>query len=105
MARFDVYSNPGKHNLTTPYLLDVQADLLDGLNSRMVIPLRSMDNFPSVKLPTRFTPVFAIKGKEYLLEVPKMGAVPKRMLKAPVVSLIDEQVRIISALGFLFQGY
>ncbi|WP_341238088.1 CcdB family protein [uncultured Limnobacter sp.] len=105
MARFDVYSNPGNHKLVTPYLLDVQADLLDGLDSRMVIPLRSMDNFPSVKLPTRLTPVFAIKGKEYLLEVPKMGAVPKRVLKTPVVSLVDEQVTILSALDFLFQGY
>lgn len=105
MARFDVYFNPGDHSLTTPYLLDVQADLLDGLESRMVIPLRSKDHFPNVKLPARLTPVFAIKGKDYLLEVPKMGAVPKRILKAPVVSLADQQVKIISALDFLFQGY
>ena len=105
VARFDVYSNPGNHNLTTPYLLDVQADLFDSLDSRMVIPLRSMDNFPNVKLPTRLTPVLTIVGKEYLLEVPKMGAVPKRVLKTPVVSLVDEQVKIISALDFLFQGY
>lgn len=105
MARFDVYSNPGDHSLTTPYLLDVQTDLLDGLESRMVIPLRSKEHFPNVKLPVRLTPVFTIKGKDYLLEVPKMGAVPKRILKIPVVSLVDEQVKIISALDFLFQGY
>jgi len=30
MARFDVYANPGSHAVTTPYLLDVQSDLLDG---------------------------------------------------------------------------
>lgn len=105
MARFDVYANPGDHKLTTPYLLDVQADLLDGLDSRMVIPLRSRDHFPDVKLPSRLTPMFAINGKEYLLEVPKMGAIPKRVLKAPVVSLVAEQVKIISALDFFFQGY
>jgi toxin CcdB len=105
MARFDVYLNPGDHKLTTPYLLDVQADLLDGLDSRMVIPLRNKEHFPNVKLPARLTPVFSINGKEFLLEVPKMGAVPKRVLKAPVGSLVDEQVKIISALDFLFQGY
>jgi len=46
MARFDVYANPGSHANTTPYLLDVQSDLLDGLDSRMVIPLRSLKHFP-----------------------------------------------------------
>ena len=41
MARFDVYANTGGHADTTPYLLDVQSDLLDGLDSRVVIPLRN----------------------------------------------------------------
>jgi hypothetical protein len=53
MARFDVYANPGSHATTTPYLLDVQSDLLDGLDTRMVIPLRRLDAFPKVKLSTR----------------------------------------------------
>ena len=57
MARFDVYPNPGAHGSTTPYLLDVQNDLLDGLDSRMAIPLRSLEHFAMVKIPTRLTPV------------------------------------------------
>ena len=105
MARFDVYANPGKHEATTPYLLDVQSDLLDGLDSRLVIPLRSMDHFPKVKIPTRLTPVLTIDGKNFLLETPKMGAVPKRILKNPVTSLAYEQDQIVSALDFLFQGF
>lgn len=105
MARFDVYRNLGVHANTTPYLLDVQSDLLDGLDSRMVIPLRRLDHFAKVKLPTRLTPVFNILGKDYLLETPKMGAVPQRILKACVVSLSADQARITGALDFLFQGY
>jgi toxin CcdB len=34
MPRYDVYSNPGGG-----YVLDVQADLLDDLKTRIVIPL------------------------------------------------------------------
>ena len=34
MARFDVYPNTGAHSGTTPYLLDAQSNLLDGLDSR-----------------------------------------------------------------------
>lgn len=105
MARFDVYANPGAHASTTPYLLDVQSNLLDALDSRMVIPLRSLEHFAQVKLPTRLTPVLSIQGKEYLLETPKMGAVPRRVLKDCVASLNDEQARITAALDFLFQGY
>lgn len=58
MARFDVYANPGHQAATTPYLLDVQSDLLDGLESRMVVPLRSLSAFPNVKLSNRLTPTF-----------------------------------------------
>lgn len=105
MARFDVYANPGRHANTTPYLLDVQSDLLDGLGSRMVIPLRSLKHFPKVKLSNRLTPVLRIEGDDYLLETPKMGAVPQRVLKSPVASLAEEQSQIIAAVDFLFQGY
>ena len=105
MARLDVYANPGGHADTTPYLLDVQSDLLDGLDSRMVIPLRKLKHFPKVKLPTRLTPIFVIEGEEFLLETPKMGAVPQRVLKSPVTSLADDQAQITAALDFLFQGY
>ncbi len=105
MARFDVYANPGAHAGTTPYLLDVQSDLLDGLDSRVVIPMRSLEHFPKVRLPTRLTPVLRIEGRDYLLETPKLGAVPQRILKSPVTSLAAEQAHIAAALDFLFQGY
>jgi toxin CcdB len=105
MARFDVYANPGAHASTTPYLLDVQSNLLDGLDSRMVIPLRSLDHFSKVEIPVRLTPVLSIKGKDYLLETPKMGAVPLRVLKDYVGSMNEDQARITAALDFLFQGY
>jgi hypothetical protein len=50
MARFDVYANPGSHSATTPYLLDVQSDLLDGLDSRMVCVFHG--NWPPIPSQT-----------------------------------------------------
>ena len=105
MARFDVYANPGNHAKSTPYLLDVQSNLLDGLDSRMVIPLRSLKHFPKVKVATQLTPIIKIGGKDYLLETPKMGAVPQRVLKSPIASLLESQAEITAALDFLFHGY
>jgi toxin CcdB len=105
MARFDVYPNPGRHASATPYLLDVQSGLLDGLDSRVVIPLRDAAQFPPVRLPEQLMPTFEIEGKPFVLETPKLAAVPLRVLNAPVGSLAAEQARVTAALDFLFQGY
>ena len=105
MARFDVYATPGRHADSTPYLLDVQSDLLDGLDSRVVTPLRRRERFPAVPLADRLTPTLSIAGAEFILETPKMGAVPRRALGAPLLSLAAEQARVTAAMDFLFQGF
>jgi toxin CcdB len=105
MARFEVYRNTGPHAEATPYLLDVQSDLLHGLETRVVVPLRRRDRFPVERLPERLTPVFEIEDVECLMETPKLAAVPLRLLKTPVACLADNQTTIINALDFLFQGY
>lgn len=38
MARFEVFHNSGSHADDVPYLLDVQSDLLQGLETRVVFP-------------------------------------------------------------------
>ena len=105
MARFDVYANPGRHADSTPYLLDVQSDLLDGLDSCIVIPLRRRERFPAVPLADRLTPTLSIAGEELILETPKMGAVPRRAIGAPLLSLAAEQARVTAAMDFLFRGF
>ncbi|MFA6920998.1 MAG: CcdB family protein [Gallionella sp.] len=105
MARFEIYRNSGSHADDVPYLLDVQNDLLQGLETRVVIPLRRCDRFPVSRLPQRLTPVFRIEGVDCLLETPKLAAVPQRLLKQPVCSLTAEQAVITGALDFLFQGF
>ncbi len=105
MPRFDVYRNGGEHAEATPYLLDVQSDLLQGLDTRIVIPLRRCDCFPAVNLPANLTPTFEIEGVECLLETPKLAAVPLRLLKTPVASLASRQFEITAAMDFLFYGF
>lgn len=105
MPRFDVFRNSGAHASSTPYLLDVQTDLLDGLDTCVVVPLRLLDQFANIKLPVRLSPVFQIEGRDYSLETPRLAAVPRRILRNPVTSLASEQSRIVAALDFLFKGY
>ncbi|MCX7101647.1 MAG: CcdB family protein [Methylobacter sp.] len=105
MAQFDVFRNNGEHAEVTPYFLDIQSDLLQGLETRVVVPLRRRDHFPVASLPTNLTPTFEIEGIECLLETPKLAAVPLRLLKIPVASLASSQFIITEALDFLFHGY
>jgi toxin CcdB len=105
MARFDVYRNSGPLATSTPYLLDVQCALLDGLDTRVVIPLRRFDKFPAVNLAKDLTPVFEIEGTPCILETPKLAAVPRRLLKTYVISLSNQQNLISNALDRLFHGY
>jgi len=105
MARFEVFRNSGTHAAEVPFLLDVQSDLLHGLDTRVVIPLRRRDHFPASRIPQRLTPVIEIEGIDCLMETPKLAAVPLRLLKEPICSLASEQAAITGALDFLFQGF
>jgi len=105
MARFDVYRNSGVYVAEIPYLLDVQSDLLQGLDTRIVVPLRRRTRFPDVALPANLIPVFEVEGVACLMETPKLASVPLRFLKTPVSSLAANQFEITAALDFLFQGF
>ncbi|THF63154.1 plasmid maintenance protein CcdB [Pseudothauera nasutitermitis] len=105
MARFDVYRNPAKSAPQTPYLLDVQADLLDGLDTRVVIPLRRRDSLAADRLPAELMPEVMVEGVRCVLETPKLAAVPLRVLGSPVCSMAEGRTEIVGALDFLFQGY
>jgi len=89
----------------TLYFLDIQSDLLQRLESRIVIPLRRRDRFAAVNLPANLTPTFEIEGAECLLETPKLAAVPLRLLKTPIASLASGQFEITAALDLLIQGF
>lgn len=99
MARFDVYPNPDGAG----FLLDVQANLLDGLNTRVVVPLMPASSAP---LPAkRLNPVFDIEGESHVMVTQFMAAVPVAILKAPVASLAVREAEIGNALDMLFVGF
>jgi toxin CcdB len=66
MARFIVYDNSSDKNKSTPYLVDVQTDLLEGLSTGVVIPLRDAKQYKQVKLPQDLLPQFTIKGNKFV---------------------------------------
>lgn len=99
MARFDVYASRGQDQL----LLDVQADHLLGLDTRLIVPLRR----PSVApVPAdRLNPVFDIAGEPYVMATQFASAVRVRDLGRLALSLRAEADAIRDALDFLLVGF
>jgi toxin CcdB len=104
-ARFSVYENADDPTKNTPFLLDVQTDLLGGLNTRVVIPLRNGDPYKHSKSTQDLMPFFIIKGKKLVLDTPRMAAVPTKHLKSEVGNLKDQQHLVIMAIDRLFHGF
>ena len=103
MAQFDIYPNPNtetSHNI--PYLLDVQADLLDVLATRIVIPLHTGSSMP--KPARHLNPRLEINSEKYVLSTAELAGIPSAMLGKPVANITNQRQDIITALDFVFTG-
>lgn len=102
MARFDVFrvATPA-----APLVVDVQAEMLAGLATRLVIPLSPLALARAEAAP-RLKPVLEVAGEKYMLMTTDLAAIPVSAL-GPFVASIDEPRRkeIADALDFLFAGF
>ena len=99
MARFDVYRSPDG----VGYVVDVQADLLDMLQTRVVVPLLPLRDAP--KPAKRLNPVFGIEGVDCVLVTQYIATVPRTVLQTVVTDLRDEADQIIGAVDFVLSGF
>ncbi len=101
MPRLDVHEMPAGRK--AGYLLDVQADLLSALSTRVVVPLLPEE---SAQPPIRdLNPVFEIRGKRYVMVTQAVATIARRELKRTVGSLADQHDRITRALNILLLGF
>ena len=98
MARFDFYLNT-----EGGYLLDVQANLMSEMNTRVVIPLMPRNAAP--KPAGRLNPVFQIDGKAFVMVTQFLAAISRDELKEKVGSLVHRDAEIGDALDMLFVGF
>ena len=101
MAQFDVYKNP--RGGTYPLVCDVQAELLQQLDTRVVVPLVLRDKYKTAPIG-RAIPSATIDGAEYVIVVPLLAAIPKAALGKPIASLAAHRVDVIAAIDLLITG-
>ncbi|RYF33171.1 MAG: plasmid maintenance protein CcdB [Comamonadaceae bacterium] len=104
MARFDVYRHPDAAlRKRTPYLLDVQNDHINGLETRVVVPIRAARQFG---LPMRdLNPLLEVDGTQAVLDAAALAAFPASDLRNPVANLRAQADVIVNALDTLFGSY
>lgn len=102
MSQFDVYENPNPAtNEQIPYLLDLQTDLLQITNTRVVVPLELSGSFHKAE---RLMPTFVIEGTSVVMSTPELAGIGTNHLGDPVASLADRRQEIMAALDLLFSG-
>lgn len=98
MARFDAWPNPEGRG----WLLDVQADLLRDLNTRVVVPLMPPGAAP--RPAGRLNPLLTLAGAPAVMVTQFLSAVPATLLRGDPVPLADQGTVIQNALDLLLTG-
>ena len=98
--QFNVYNDPENGYRK---LLNVQADVLNQINSRIVIPLVPVT--PATNTIAKLNPVLSIDGTAMVLMTQQIAPIPIKAL-GPVVTNLNGQSDVIeNALDMLLKGF
>ncbi len=100
MARLDVYEAPGRAK--RGHVVDVQADLLSHLSTRVVVPLLPVGELRHIA--AELNPVISIEGQDHVLVPQAIATVPRQELKARVGTLVAHHDVILRAIDVLLSG-
>jgi toxin CcdB len=97
MPRFHLHRRQGR------LVVDVQADIIPSVGTRLVIPLYELSEVPR-SMP-RLHPIIAIEGRSHVLATHLIAAVPIPELGSPIGSLDNHYDRIVAAIDMVFNGF
>ena len=104
MGQFSVFKNKNPRSKTEfPYLVDVQSNLLDDLQTRVVIPLAKAPALAKRPIST-LSPLVEVQGHKYVLLTPQLAGISKSNLGAEVTSIAEHRDAVIAALDCLITG-
>ena len=105
MGQFAVYKNKNPRTKSGfPLLVDVQTDLLEDLQTRVVIPL-TRAAAPTRNPMNQLTPLIAYEGEHYLLMTPLLAGVSRSDLGSEAGSLLVNSGVVPAAMDFLLVGF
>ncbi len=104
MAQYDVYENPNiAQRAAFPFIVVLQNDQLDYQSTRFVMPLARLPH-PPLRIPKRLAQTVEVVGEKLFLSAHLCGAIPARLLRAPVVNLRRDASVLSDALDAVVSG-
>jgi toxin CcdB len=103
MAQYDVFPNPS-HSAAggIPYVVVIQSDLLDGLATRLTLPLAELD--AAIKVPTALCPVIMVKGERLHALAHYAAPLPAKALRRAVDNVAAQSSVLVSAMDTVLSG-
>jgi len=103
MRQYDICRNANPDSAKrVPYLLVIQSDFLESLDTRLVVPLAPAQ-YGTPPIP-RLNPVFDIEGRAFVALFTELAGVPRAVLGQPVSSANARNHEITATLDFLIHG-
>lgn len=104
MTQFTIYQNKNSQSKKEyPLLLDIQTNLLDSLQTTVVVPLKKLETNKD-KVLTQLTPTFTIEGVDYLMFTPQLAGIQRKELGKAISDIEYARTDILNALDFLLTG-
>lgn len=104
MAQFTVYQNKNlQSKRLIPLLLDIQTNLLDSLQTTVVIPLTKYEPNKDKAL-NQLMPILNIEGTDYLMLTPQLAGIARKELGKAICDVEYARTEIINAIDFLLTG-
>ena len=103
MAQYDVFNNPSRTASDgIPYVVVIQSDLLDGLATRLSMPLAVFE--AGTRVPTALCPVIVVKGQRLHALAHYAAPLPAKLLKRPVDNVAAQASSLVSAMDVVLSG-
>ena len=104
MKQFPVYKNKSRNKQAYPYFIDIQAEMLAHLNTRLVMPLTPKDNSNS-QVKT-LTPVININQVDYVVLTTMITTTDAKNLNSDNVVMDASYLRdqLVSAIDMMILG-
>jgi toxin CcdB len=103
MAQYDVFLNPSRSAADgIPYVVVIQRDLLDGLATRLTMPLAKPDTMG--KVPTVLCPTINVNGQRLNALAHCAAPLPAKLLRSPVDNVAAQASALVAAMDAVLSG-